>query len=121
MPQPIGQVCGPISTGGLGSLEKNLDVFHATIERLVCQDVVVFNQMPFESVILAMRSGYESAQESNQALLDEFYFPIFSSGLVRNVYFIHGWESSYGAKWEREQALRFDINIIDLPKGFLSR
>ncbi len=31
MPEPIAQVCGPIASGGLGSLEANLDAFNETI------------------------------------------------------------------------------------------
>ena len=31
MPQPVGQVCGPITTGGTGSLEKNLEIFRRII------------------------------------------------------------------------------------------
>ena len=32
MPKPFVQVCGPIATGGLGSIEANLNTFNETIK-----------------------------------------------------------------------------------------
>ena len=34
MPQPVGELCGPISTGGAGSVEANLARFDTAIRRL---------------------------------------------------------------------------------------
>lgn len=48
MPSPIGQVCGPISTGGAGSVEKNLKRFEKTIIELQQQGIEIFDQVPFE-------------------------------------------------------------------------
>jgi len=123
MPKPIGQVCGPISTGGLGSIEKNLEVFEKTVHKLIDQGNNIFNQMPFEEPMQDIRKNSKKVhpQETNLELLEEFYNPVFESGYVEVLYFIPGWESSQGAKWEREQARRLGIKIIDLPKDFLER
>ena len=48
MPKPFGQVCGPIATGGLGSIEANLHAFNETIKKLQSEGYVVFDQIPFE-------------------------------------------------------------------------
>ena len=48
MPRSCAQVCGPISTGGAGSVEKNLKRFDEVIEKLQKDGIDVFNQVPFE-------------------------------------------------------------------------
>lgn len=111
MPPPISQVCGPISTGGLGSLEKNLAVFDAAIDRLIKQGIVIFDQMPFEDhMFRIMEDGWGTRQ--NNALLTDFYLPIFESGRIARLYFISGWESSKGANWEHQQAQRLGLEIV---------
>jgi hypothetical protein len=120
MPKPIGQVCGPISTGGLGSIDKNMMMFEKTIIKLVSQGNVIFNQLPFEKSMWNIRSNSKkSIEESNQSLLEEFYLPLFKSGHVKRLYFIYGWESSHGSKWERKRAAELGLEIIDLPMDFL--
>jgi len=119
MPKPIGQVCGPITTGGLGSIELNLDVFNRTIRKLMEWGEVIFNQMPFEYPMqnLRMRSKLPG-EETDALLLNEFYLPIFNSGLVKRLYFIRGWESSFGARWEHQKAKELGINRLYLETGF---
>jgi len=48
MPNPIGQVCGPLTSGGKGSIEANLKVFDQTIRKLQGNGKIIFNQLPFE-------------------------------------------------------------------------
>lgn len=120
MPQPVGQVCGPLTTGGAGSLKKNLEIFENTVHKLSDAGNNIFNQLPFEKPINAMRNNYgKHEDEKNQILLDRFYLYLFNSGLIKKLYFIHGWQSSHGAKWEREIAEKLGLEIIDLPKDFL--
>ncbi len=119
MPKPIVQVCGPISTGGLGSIEKNLEVLGRTIRKLESGDHHVFGQVPFEDKMQELKKEYVDDGKASDALLEEFYLPIFEAGFITEFYFINGWESSYGARWEREMAKKFNIKIIDLPKNFL--
>ena len=123
MPKPIGQVCGPVTTGGQGSVDKNLVLFEKAVHKLIDQGYNIFNQVPFEKPMqkIQINSKKMEKHERNIELLEEFYKPIFESGLISTLYFIHGWETSQGANWEREQAKRLGIKIIDLPKDFLDR
>ncbi len=113
MPQPVIQVCGPISTGGLGSVEKNLELFEVTIENLSKEGVKIFNQIPFEVPIQNIRSNTEQAGY-DMDLLNQFYLPLFESGHISEFYFLPDWQTSFGSKWEHEQAERLGIKILYL-------
>lgn len=112
MPQPVSGVCGPITTGGAGSMEKNLERFEEAIRRLQESGQRVFNQLPFEAPMQRIKS-YPYYKSGNH-LLETFYLPIFESGLIRQLYFLPGWESSFGATWEHGQAVRLGIKIVYL-------
>ena len=120
MPQPIGQVCGPISTGGCDSVEENLKYFNLTIEELNRRGYIVFNQMPFEVPMQEMKiaTGLPK-EEANKKLLEEFYYPIFESGLIKRLYFMHSWKTSHGSRIERQRAIDRRISIETLPVDFL--
>lgn len=110
MPQPIGQVCGPIGSGGAGSVAKNLEIFNDTVVVLQTEGKIIFDQMPFEDPIQEFKK-FPPVSEDVFIILDKFYLPIFESGLIKKVYFMKGWESSNGAKWEHEQAQKLGIEI----------
>ena len=119
MPQPIAQVCGPITSGGLGSIEKNLDVINRTIRKLTSNGSIVFNQMPFEQPMQDMqRTSTLPVEETYQSLLNDCYLPLFNSGLIRRLYFIYGWRFSFGAKWEHQKAQELGIATHYLEKDF---
>lgn len=121
MSQPIGQVCGPITWGGTRNIEINIERFKETISKLVARGDNIFNQIPFEKPMQRIKEASRLPEkEENDRLLNEFYLPIFESGFVKSIYFIHGWESSYGATWERKQAIRLGLNTIYLPSDFIS-
>jgi len=111
MPDGIGQVCGPIATGGLGSVETNLKKFDETIKKLQSEGKIIFDQIPFE---WPMQDLKKTVLEGRDSILNDFYLPIFESGKVKTLYFIKGWESSHGATWEHEQAQKIGIDIIYL-------
>ena len=113
MPLPISMVCGPITSGGLGNKADNIRVFKKEILRLsLTSNVSVFSQMPFEEAIWKIQKTnyYKGGDHTLEAL----YLPIFESGFVWRLYFIPGWQSSYGAKWEYEQAKRLKLEIVYL-------
>ncbi len=119
LPQPVAQVCGPLTTGGRGSFKANLEMFSEGIEILVNKGKTVFDQRPFEIPIqnlkkLTKGSGYQFE------VLNDFYLPIFKSGLVKELYFLPGWEGSVGAKWEHEQARLLNIEILYFDKDLIS-
>jgi hypothetical protein len=121
MPIPISQVCGPISSGGEGSLEKNLKIFEETIKKLALRGENMFNQIPFEKPMQNIKEKSNLPyMETGLKLLNDFYLPIFRSGMVSRLYFIHGWESSFGARWEHDRAKELNIKINYLSKDFLN-
>lgn len=113
MPKPIVQVCGPIGTGGLGSVEKNLNAFNDTIINLQNDGLIVFDQMPFEEPMQKFKEKIPKG-EYLESILTDFYLPIIESGLISKFYFMNGWESSHGANWEYKEAQRLGIPVIYL-------
>ncbi|MEK7192152.1 MAG: hypothetical protein AAB646_01390 [Patescibacteria group bacterium] len=120
MPQPIGQVCGPITSGGFGSLKKNLKVFQSVIDRLQKEGKTIFDQLPFENALhrLYRSSGHK---DPGKQLLEEFYFPIFVSGLVKHLYFMPNWATSNGATWEFHTANHLGIPLEVLALDYLTK
>jgi hypothetical protein len=113
MPKPIIQVCGPISTGGLGSLEANLNVFNETIKKLQAEGFSIFDQLPFEKPMQRLKNIVE---EKNylEDMFNDFYYPIFSTGLISAMYFLPNWETSGGATKEHAKAIELGIKIVYL-------
>jgi hypothetical protein len=113
---PVIQVCGPITTGGLGSLSQNLARFQTAVEILKADDYNVFDQMPFQSFMIKL----VDAGLSGRDLLEDFYGPIFASGLVQFLFFLPLWETSAGAKWERQRAFLYRLPFADYPNDLLT-
>ncbi|MEK9173085.1 MAG: hypothetical protein AAB594_00745 [Patescibacteria group bacterium] len=108
VPKLIGQVCGPITTGGLGSIEANLNEFSKWIKILQGRSLAIFDQIPFEEHLFRI---WKKSGHNDSNLLEEFYIPIFESGIVKTLYFIPGWSKSNGAMWEHRQAVRLKLTI----------
>jgi len=113
MPQPVAQVCGPIGTGGLGNVNDNLKAFDETIKSLQEKGLNVFDQMPFEWPMQGMKFQLPEGVYP-ESILDDFYLPIFQSGLVQEFYFMNNWKTSRGANWEHEQAQKGGYKIVYL-------
>lgn len=114
IPQPLEIVSGPISTGGLGSLEKNLDVFQRTILKLSQQGKIMFNQIPIEEPIQRLKTN----SHYDFGVLTKIYLPLLESGLIKTLNLIYGWKTSTGALWEHDNARRLRVNVAYLPKNF---
>jgi Domain of unknown function (DUF4406) len=110
MPRPIVEVCGPIGSGGLGNLEANLTLFNKTIQELQANGLHVFDQMPFEYPMQALKKKLADPMQ----ILNEFYLPLFESKEIATFYFIPGWESSVGSNWEHDLGKKLGIEIIYL-------
>lgn len=121
----IEMVSGPISTGGVGSLEGNRRVFKRVIEILLTEHKKnIFSQMPFEDKMVELYRVWYTENPGKKyctPILDDFYDPLFSSGKVKTLHFIHGWESSHGAKWEHDNCDRWRIARIYLPSKLSQR
>jgi hypothetical protein len=115
-------VCGPISTGGRGSIEENLKVFTCMIAALRFKERDVFDQMPYEGQIFNFRQRWikeDSRREGTYytEILSEFYLPLFTSGLIRAAWFLPGWQSSDGASWEHDRLTEFGVEIYYLDEA----
>jgi len=113
MPETLAQVCGPITSGGKGSIEENLNYLNDSIQELQKQGIHIFDQMPFEETFhrIVREKTYSQTYEN---ILIDFYEPIFQSGKIKTLYFIPGWENSTGAKWEYAQAKALGIKTVFL-------
>lgn len=108
MPQPVCQVCGPITTGGRLSMEENLKVIDYAIRYLRSLRRTVFDQQPYQTTmqrLKALRPGYHAS------VLEEFYLPVFKSGYITEFHFVPGWRSSTGAVWEHDRAIELGIGV----------
>lgn len=112
-------ICGPMTTGGLGSLHMNLARFRTVTNLLALRIPNIFTQLPFEDAMqrIKQRDGYYKGPEH---LLDAFYGNIIDSGLLVSLYFLHDWETSDGARWEHERGLRKGLKIKYLRREFAS-
>ncbi|MES2930592.1 MAG: DUF4406 domain-containing protein [Patescibacteria group bacterium] len=110
MPQGnIIEVCGPIGTGGRGSVEANLAYFNEKIHALQRDGHIVFDQMPFEDSMQRIKK--ELPVDAHDLILSEFYLPLLTQGKIAAFYFLPGWETSKGATWEHDLAGRLGIPI----------
>jgi hypothetical protein len=114
------QICGPMSSGGLGSLSKNMERFELAIERAKLHGLVVFNQIPFQEAIIRLSDFQEGAEGYNTSILEVFYRKIFESGHIHKALFLEDWESSIGARWERDVVSRMDISVEEYPSEWLA-
>lgn len=118
MSPPVAIVCGPISTGGRGSIEANRHYLQAAINLAYEKGHHTFDQNPFENKLQQLKlacvhEGY------CVHLLEDFYLKVFESGLIHKMYFLPDWQTSTGARWEREVGQRLGIEILDYPAEWL--
>jgi hypothetical protein len=119
-------VCGPITTGGRGSIEANLAVFNGSIRALQQEGRPVFNQVPYEERFFFFKKRWLAADPTRAGqyympILEEFYLPIFQTGLIKRGWFIPGWESSFGTRWERKTLPEHGAEIHDLTTDWIDR
>jgi len=114
----ITELCGPMSTGGLGDMERNFDFFRFAIKRARDNGLTVFDQTPFQEVIQRF-SNHLVHGEYNTDILDLFYKKIFESGLISRALFLPLWETSRGSRWEREFIGTLPIQIEEYPTLWL--
>ena len=115
--KPIVILCGPISTGGAGSRKENLKIFSKAIERAKTGGLYVFSQMPFEDDMDRIYKSDPNLQGTK--LLEEFYLPLFQTGLIKILMFLPGWQESVGATWEHRTAEKLDIPRIYLAESYV--
>lgn len=112
LPKPVGICSGPITSGGEGSIEKNIAKLQTEIRRLQMGGHCVFNQMPFEDSMQRIKNS--PYYKAGNHLLETFYLPLFRDGHIQIVYFLPDWQSSYGATWEHDRAKECGLEFVYL-------
>ncbi len=105
-------VCGPITTGGYGNCVVNLLVFNHAIEVLQLAGRPMFSQMPYEAGLADLEHDWRlrhPGQEYCHPILDEFYARFLLPEYFKRLWFLPNWQTSTGAKWEHEHAVRYGI------------
>ncbi len=113
-------VCGPISTGGLGSKYHNLALFRGAIRLVAQKGVCVFDQMPFEDKIAQLSQSHTRRGEYCHEILSIFYGRLYASALITQAIFLPDWKTSTGSSWERQHLCRIGIKIQDFPEEWLT-
>ncbi len=119
-PGKVEMVSGPISTGGVGSVEGNRRVFARTIDGLVKDGHEIFDQWPFESKLAELSRAWLAQHPEDSycyPILEDFYRVIFDGGKISTIHFIPGWETSTGARWEHDHCDRYGIERNYLPRS----
>jgi hypothetical protein len=94
--------------------------FRQAIETASEHGLVVFNQLPFQDAIIRISSFDENSVDSyDMAILEVFYKRVFESGYVKKTLFLPDWQSSKGARWERELVSKLGIPIEEYPIEWL--
>ena len=119
--QCLSIVCGPITTGGTGNQVHNFEIFNAAIRGLERRGVGIFNQVPYEFGLRRLALEWEARGNTGYCLpiLEVFYARLFESGFITQGWFIPGWQSSFGARWEREKLSSRGCIIHDFTWGEL--
>ena len=105
------QICGPITTGGKGSAEENIQAINDAIDAIALEKNV-FDQMIYFDDFSRL---IDKSIDYDFNPLEWFYKKIFESGLIKECRFLPGWESSVGAcrEYQRAKELWIKITYID--------
>jgi hypothetical protein len=113
--QHVNQICGPMTTGGLGSIELNMPVFRQAVNIAHERGLVVFDQLPFQDAMIRI-TDYFNLDHYPDEIITEFYYPVFESRLITCAPFLPTWATSRGARMERERIEKVGgIEIVDYP------
>ncbi len=113
--RPIFQICGPMSTGGAGSLELNMRRFILAQKVARENGLYVFDQTPFQDAMIRLSQPWVDRKEYCTEILHIFYRGIFKTKILKGLVFLPGWESSVGTRWEREEALLHGLEVSEYP------
>lgn len=124
MPKPLFMISGPMTTGGLGHYSKNIVLFQHAIEEALKEGVYVFNQTMLEEHLQRLVREWLACNPDSgycNHVLTDIYDVLLASGHLQGVYFLPGWETSRGARWERETAEKHSLAIYDYPEEWYLR
>jgi hypothetical protein len=113
------QVCGPITTGP-GTIREKLLLFERAITYQRRLGRIVFNQLPTEKKLAVLWGQWKEKAGRNPddycfELLEEFYYPVLTSGLIQRLCFLPNWQMSIGARWEWRWGSILGLRIEEFP------
>ncbi len=114
---PLVVVCGPMSTGGFGCIEKNLQAFDLSVQILRESGYNVFNLHSFQSAIKSIVSHDPENGTYARDILEVFCAGVYRSGKIATAYFLPGSEGSVGARWEMRFLPTCSIALEEYPKS----
>jgi hypothetical protein len=115
----IVQICGPMTTGGRGSLAANMEHFNRAMVLASKNGLCVFDQTPFQDAMVRLGADWDARREYCLDILHIFYRGIFMSGHLRELMFLPDWRSSTGATWEYEEGKKLGLVVSDYPEEWL--
>ncbi|OHA17459.1 MAG: hypothetical protein A3G52_02440 [Candidatus Taylorbacteria bacterium RIFCSPLOWO2_12_FULL_43_20] len=115
----IVMICGPMTTGGRGSLTANMEYFKKTQAFASFRGLFIFDQTPFEGTMQRLSEGHRHRKQYCVEILHIFYRQIFSRRLIDELMFLPDWASSTGASWERQEGTDLGLKISDYPREWL--
>lgn len=117
-----GKACmasGAISTGGFGTKRKNMRVFERGVEVLEeLSGLTILSQMPLEQKMGELaRSWFKRNPTATycEPILEIVYGTVMATHKIEAFYFMPGWRSSRGARWERRECPKWGIQIRPYP------
>lgn len=113
---------GPMTTGGLGSFDRNIKLFECAIIVAREKGLTVYNQLPFQKGMIRIlglnRNPSFKAEAAGypMSILTDFYGPLLDSKLVSDLFQLRDHASSFGARWEEARARLVEmIHIRSYP------
>jgi hypothetical protein len=115
------EICGPMTTGGLGDFNANMKRYNHAIKMAVQSGYVVFDLPFFQPAIVRILDFKEGQPNYNWEILHVFLRKVFESRYIVKGFFLPDWQSSIGASWEREEFERLKIPIEECPSTWLDQ
>lgn len=113
----VSQLCGPMTTGGYG-FRNNMFIFERAIQIMLSRGYVVFNQLPLQAAMIRLIKELE-IKGYPQAIIDDVYIPLFSSGYIKQGCFLPRWKTSHGTRQERAFLESIGLDIFDIPADWI--
>lgn len=81
------QICGPMTTGGLGQQEANMQVFGLAVRRAKENGLAVFNQIPFQDAVTRIVNKQQQGKKHHKVgLLHRHSRGLLSAGFLIRLY-----------------------------------
>lgn len=115
----IHMVIGPMTTGGAGNLDLNMARHKKVVEHFLSQGICVFDQSQIDDDMSRIIDTI-NIKGYPWLLFEDFFGPLFESGIISKLHLLPDWETSTGTKWEHEKARSLGIELNYLTEDFVA-